>query len=50
MALLEIRNLEMGYRESKGKYVVGTGLNAKLNKGEMACLLGANGKGEKYAA
>ncbi len=43
---IQLENLSTGYRASKGSKVVAHQLNASLNKGELTCLLGANGTGK----
>lgn len=45
-ALIDIKNLTIGYSDSKSEKLVAHGLNASLQQGEMTCLLGANGKGK----
>lgn len=44
--LLKIENLTIGYKHRRKYQVVCKELNADLYKGELVCLLGANGKGK----
>lgn len=41
-----IEDLSIGYTDTKQPHVVAENLNTTLNKGEMTCLLGANGRGK----
>ena len=44
--VLQTYNLEIGYRVGGEKKSVAAGINISLYKGELVCLLGANGKGK----
>lgn len=44
--ILEIDNLTIGYSQARNHKLVASNLSASLMKGEMTCLLGANGKGK----
>jgi len=41
-----LRNATIGYRSQRQNRVVAQGLNASLYKGELTCLIGANGTGK----
>lgn len=43
---IEIEHLDIGYRGKKGAKTVATDINATISKGELTCLLGANGVGK----
>lgn len=43
---LRVERLSIGYALHKGQRVVACGLDARLRKGELACLLGPNGVGK----
>jgi len=43
---ISIKNLHIGYNDSKVQNVVAQNLNANLLSGEMSCLLGSNGMGK----
>ena len=45
-SVIRLQNLSIGYQTSRKRKVVASPLNASLNKGEMTCLLGANGTGK----
>jgi iron complex transport system ATP-binding protein len=45
-AALELKDLHVGYRKDSGILTVLSGLNARLGKGEMVCLVGKNGIGK----
>lgn len=45
-AILEIKELSIGYSQTRNCKLVAKNLNGVLNKGEMTCLLGANGRGK----
>ena len=44
--IVEIKNLSIGYINRKNTLKLNSGLNTSLHTGELACLLGANGKGK----
>ena len=44
--ILDIKNLSIGYHGRKHTVEVSSSLSARLQKGELVCLLGANGKGK----
>lgn len=46
MDLIELHNLSTGYSSKKGKTVIASNLNAKLQTGTLTCLLGPNGAGK----
>ncbi len=43
---IRIENLTIGYRGKNSVHVVAQGINACVNRGELTCLLGANGIGK----
>lgn len=43
---IEIKSLSIGYPAKKDTKVVATNINASIHKGELTCLLGANGIGK----
>ncbi|MGB5989533.1 MAG: ABC transporter ATP-binding protein [Marinifilaceae bacterium] len=45
-ALIEIKELTIGYHNKKANKIVHEGINAKLFSGELTCLLGPNGAGK----
>lgn len=45
-SIIEIENLSIGYKSSHKTTTICSGLNAKLIKGELTCLLGSNGMGK----
>ena len=46
MTILRTHNLTIGYNSKEGRTEVLKGLNLSLNRGEVVCLIGANGKGK----
>jgi len=44
--ILEIKELSIGYNQTRNRKLVAESLNGILKKGEMVCLLGANGRGK----
>ena len=44
--MIELKGLSIGYRTKHGPKVVADGLSAELKRGELTCLLGANGVGK----
>ena len=44
--MIHLDNLSIGYRTKHGLKVVADGLSAELKRGELTCLLGANGVGK----
>ena len=44
--MIELKGLSIGYRTKHGPKVVAGGLHAELKRGELTCLLGANGVGK----
>lgn len=46
MTSIQLKQLTIGYHDTKTPSVVAMDLNAQLRPGEMTCLLGANGKGK----
>ena len=45
-SIVQLHNLDTGYRLKKQNKVIGKSLNASLNIGELTCLLGPNGAGK----
>lgn len=43
---IELRNLSIGYQTKHGVRMVAAGINGTIKKGELTCLLGANGVGK----
>ena len=43
---IKIEHLDIGYRDKKGVKTVASDINATIRKGELTCLLGANGVGK----
>lgn len=44
--MIELRNVSIGYRSKHGVRTVASGLNGTIRRGELTCLLGANGIGK----
>lgn len=44
--IIEIRDLNIGYSHNNQEISIQTGLNLKLKKGELCCLIGPNGVGK----
>ncbi len=45
-SIIELKNITIGYRDKKKDSHVAKNLSAELKQGQLACLLGANGKGK----
>ena len=43
---VELHQLSIGYRGKKNVKTVASGINATIRRGELTCLLGANGVGK----
>ena len=45
-AIIELRDLYIGYSDDKNRRIVAHTLNASLSSGLLTCLIGANGVGK----
>lgn len=45
-AIVELRDLSIGYASRQGRTIVAQGIDARMEKGELTCLLGPNGTGK----
>ena len=45
-AMIQLKDLSVGYRTKHGTEAVASSLNAEIRSGELTCLLGANGVGK----
>ncbi len=45
-SIIELKNITIGYQDKKRDNLVAKNISAELKHGQLACLLGANGKGK----